>query len=174
VQSGAIDYVSSRERSASSLDHDFRSPPDHFLHFRSGANRSALGSHNFRVFPRHRRVIGDSCAWHQQTQQAAAVRFNFAQLFPLKHPQSNQAIGLATLQQLLETRDLCFAGGHNHLPADFMLQAVLAAEFHHGGGALDAKLGLQGSGLVINAGVNHAAVVPALVTGDSVFLFDQQ
>ena len=49
-----------------------------------------------------------------------------------------------------------------------------AAKFHHGGGSLDTKLRLQGSGLVINAGVNDAAVVSALVPGDGVFLLDQQ
>src|SRR6266851_905149 len=174
MQSGAIDNVSGGERPASRLDRHFRAPPEHFSHFRSGTYGSAVGRDNLRVFPRHCRVIRNSCARHQQSQQAAAVRLNFAQLFPVEHPHSNQSVGLAALQQFLETRYLFFAGGHDDLATDFMLQLVFAAEFHHGCGSLDAKLCLQGSRFVVNARVNDAAVVAALVTSDAVFFFDQQ
>ena len=102
------------------------------------------------------------------------MRLNFAQLFPLQQPQSDETVGLSPLQQFLEPWNLFFAGGHDDLATDFMLQVVFAAKFHHGGGSLDAKLCLQRSRLVVNAGVNHAAVVSALMTGNSVFFFDQQ
>ena len=51
---------------------------------------------------------------------------------------------------------------------------MFAAKCHHGGRTLNTKLRLQRSGLVINAGVNDAAVVSTLVPGDGVFLLDQQ
>ncbi len=102
------------------------------------------------------------------------MRLNFAHLFPLQQAQSDQTVGLTPLQQFLEAWNLFFTGGDDDLAANFMLQVVLAAKLHHGSGSLDAKLCFQGSRLVVDAGVNHAAVVPALMTGHPVFLFDQQ
>jgi len=51
---------------------------------------------------------------------------------------------------------------------------MLAAELDHGRGSAHAKTRLHGTGLVVNAGVNDAAVVSALVTGNPVFFFEQQ
>ena len=51
---------------------------------------------------------------------------------------------------------------------------MLAAELNHRSGSGNAEASLQGSGLVIDAGVNHAAVVAALVTGNAIFLFENQ
>ena len=101
------------------------------------------------------------------------MRLDFAHLFALQHAQSRQAVGLAALQQFLKSGNLFFAGGDDDLAADFILQVVLAAELHHGRGALDAKLGFQGTRLVVDAGVNHATVVSTLMTGHPVFFFDQ-
>ena len=94
--------------------------------------------------------------------------------FLLQQTQSDQAVGLSPLQQCVEAWDLIGAGGDDDFAADFVRQVVVAAKFHHGGGALDAKLCFQRSRLVVNAGVNHAAVVSALVAGNTVLLLDQQ
>ena len=51
---------------------------------------------------------------------------------------------------------------------------MLAAELNHGRGAHDAEASLHRARLVIDAGVNHAAVVSALVAGNAVFLFQHQ
>src|ERR1700688_2508161 len=64
--------------------------------------------------------------------------------------------------------------GHDDLAADVVWNAVLAAEVNHGRGSGDAEAGLQGSGLVIDAGVNDAAVVSALVASDTVFFLEEQ
>ena len=119
-------------------------------------------------------VVGDARAGHQHAQQAAAVRLNFAQLFLLQQSQSGEAVGFSAIEQGVEARDLLGAGGDDDFAADFVRQVVGAAKFHHGGRALDAEFRLQRSRLVVNAGVDHAAVVSALVAGDTVFLFDQQ
>ena len=133
-----------------------------------------MSSQNLGVFLADCGVVGDARARHQHAQQAAAVRLNFAQFVLLQQPQSGEAVGLSTIQQGVEAGDLLGAGGHDDFAADFVRQAVGAAKFHHGGRALDAELCLQRSGLVVNAGVNHAAVVSALVAGNTVFLLDQQ
>ena len=55
-----------------------------------------------------------------------------------------------------------------------MGDAVLAAELDHGRGSGDAEFGLERSGLVIDAGVDDAAVVSALVPGNAVFFFEDE
>ena len=61
-------------------------------------------------------------------------------------------------------------GGDDHLAADLVRDAVLAAEGDHGGGAGDAQLRLQRARAVIKSGVDDAAVVAALVGGEAGFL----
>ena len=102
------------------------------------------------------------------------MRLDLAQLFLRQHPQSGQAVGIAALEQFLESWDFRFAGGDDDLAANFILQIVFAAELHHGGRSLDAKFRLQGSRLVVDARVNDAAIVPALVASHAVFFFDEQ
>jgi hypothetical protein len=48
---------------------------------------------------------------------------------------------------------------------------VLAAEVHHQADSANGKPGFQGAGLVIEAAVEDAAVVRALVAAGSVFFF---
>ena len=102
VQSGTIDHVFGGERSAGGLDHHFRALADHFLNFCSGVYGAALRGHNFRVFSGDSRVVRNSRAWHHKSQQAAAMRLDFAQLFALQHAQSDQTVGLTPLQQFLK------------------------------------------------------------------------
>src|SRR5208282_4004371 len=52
--------------------------------------------------------------------------------------------------------------------------SMFPAELNHCGGARDAQPGFQGSGLVIHSGVNDATIVPALMAGNAVFLFQKQ
>ena len=80
-------------------------------------------------------------------------------------------VGMAAALQLLQAGKFALMGGDNHLAADLMRNAVLAAEGDHGGGAGDAQLRLQRAGAVIEAGVDNAAVVAALVGGEAGFLF---
>jgi hypothetical protein len=51
---------------------------------------------------------------------------------------------------------------------------MLAAELNHGRGSRNAKAGLHGAGLVVDARVNHTAIVAALVASNAIFLFEQQ
>ena len=102
------------------------------------------------------------------------MRLNLAHFFRLQQPQSGKAVGLSALEQDFQARDFVFAGGHDDLPADFVGQVMLTAKFHHRRCSLDAEPRLQGSGLVVNTGVNDSAVVSALVTGNGFFLLDQE
>ena len=65
-------------------------------------------------------------------------------------------------------------GSDDDLAADFVRDAVFAAELDHGCGAGNAEARLKRSGLVVNARVDDAAVVAALVAGHGLFLFEKQ
>ena len=51
---------------------------------------------------------------------------------------------------------------------------MLEAELDHRRGSTDAKTRLQRARLVVDAGVNDAAVVSALVARDAVFFLQEQ
>jgi len=74
---------------------------------------------------------------------------------------------MAAALQLLQARKFALVGRDDHLAADLMRDAMLAAEGDHGGGAGDAQLRLQRAGAVIKARVDNAAVVAALVGGEA-------
>ena len=76
------------------------------------------------------------------------------------------------MHQFVERRELGCLGGDNNLAADRMRNTLLFAELHHGRGAFNAKLGLERAGLVVEPGVDDAAVVACLVQGDAGFLFE--
>jgi hypothetical protein len=55
-----------------------------------------------------------------------------------------------------------------------MRDAMLPAELDHRRGAGDAQLCFERAWLVVNAGVNNAAVVAALVAAHTIFFFQQE
>ena len=55
-----------------------------------------------------------------------------------------------------------------------MGDAVFAAEFHHGGRARHAQFRFQRSRFIVNARMDHAAVMAALMLANTVFFFQQQ
>jgi len=63
---------------------------------------------------------------------------------------------------------------NDNFAANFVRDSMFAAELDHGRGSGNAQPRLEGSGLVINAGVDDTAVVPALMARHGVFLFKKQ
>ena len=53
-----------------------------------------------------------------------------------------------------------------------MFDVVLLAKLVEGAASLDAELGLEGSGLVVETGMNHSAVVSGLVRAKHVLGFE--
>ena len=95
--------------------------------------------------------------------------FNVAQRVAADQPKTREAIGLAALVQFVQAGNFLRLRGYDHFAADLMRQAMGAAKLDHGLRALDTQPCLQRSGFVVNAGVNDAAVVAALVPGHAVF-----
>ena len=83
-----------------------------------------------------------------------------------------QAVLQTTLVETAEALQLGFIHGDDELAADFVGDAVVAAEGGHFLDAGDGEAGLQGAGLVIEAGVEDAAVVAGLVKANAGFFFE--
>lgn len=64
--------------------------------------------------------------------------------------------------------------GDNDFAANFMGNPVFLAETDHRGAALDAKPRFQRSGLIVQASVYDAAVVPRLMRSDLIFLIKNE
>ena len=84
-----------------------------------------------------------------------------------------QAVLGAAFEEIVEARQFFGRGGDDDFAADFVFDAVLAAERDHLLEAANAEFGFGGAGLVIEAGVEDAAVVACLVFGQGAFFFEQ-
>src|SRR5581483_1124103 len=74
----------------------------------------------------------------------------------------------------LETRQFFFGSRDNELSTNLVDDTVLLTKIDHRFRALHAEARLQRSGRVVNAGVNNAAIVSALVACDSRLFLDHE
>ena len=174
VEAGAVDRSARGEVALGCLDHCLATPPRETSDLGSHDDISAACLHKRGVFLRDGNVVGDSRRRHMQGANSGAVRLNLAQLFRAEDGKVGDAIGHASPVKLLERGQLVFAGSDHHLAANFMGDAVFPAECHHCGCPLHAGLGFEGAGLVVEARMDHPAVVAGLVGGNPVLLLDDQ
>src|SRR5579863_4421173 len=97
------------------------------------------------------------------------MRLNLAQLLGADETKSGQPIRLAATAQLFQPREFLLVSRYNNFAADFIRKIVRAAKFDHLPRTLDTQLRLQRSWFVINARMNHSAIVVALVLADASF-----
>ena len=116
-------------------------------------------------------VIDDAFLRNAQCCEAGSVGFDFAELGGVEPLETFKAVLLAARFQFAKAGDFGFVGGYDDLPADFMGDSMLAAEFGHEPNPVHGESALQRTGLVIEAAVEDAAVVRALVAAGSVFFF---
>ncbi len=115
-------------------------------------------------------VVDDAGGVEEQPAKADDIRFALAQLLGVQALHL-QAVLLRALVQGLHALHFQGVGRHQHLAADLELDPVLAAELLGGLGATLAQVGLEAARSVVDACVDHPAVVPGLVLGQDVFLF---
>ena len=84
----------------------------------------------------------------------------------VQHAQALQPVLLAALVEGAQALQFGFIHRHDQLAADFVGDAVVAAEGGHFLDAGDGQTGLERAGLVIKAGMEHAAVVAGLMAAD--------
>jgi len=88
--------------------------------------------------------------------------------------EAGQAVSFSALAEVFEAGEFVRMGGDDDFATDLVGDVVFAAELYHGRGTGYAEAGFQRAGLVIDAGVDDAAVVSALVAGDAVFFFENE
>ena len=102
------------------------------------------------------------------------MRLSLAQLIAAEPAQSAKFIFRAALLERLEPGYFQLVGGNDHFAADLMFDGVLAAELRHLTDSLHGHARLQGARFVIEAGVQDAAVVRALVAAEAGLFFQQR
>ena len=95
------------------------------------------------------------------------MRLDLAHALGLDHRDAGHAVGDAALVQRAQARDLFLRGGDDHLAAAVVLDPVRVTELDGQPGPFHTELGLVRARLVVDAGVDHPAVVPGLVVPSS-------
>ncbi len=98
-----------------------------------------------------------------QRRDARRVRLDLAQAVGVQPPHARHAVGVRAPLDLGERRQLAVAEGDDELADAVDRDAVALAVRVHPRGAVDAQLGLQRAGRVVDAGMDHAAVVTGLM-----------
>ena len=118
------------------------------------------------------RIIDNALLRHAQGRDAADVRLNLAHLGTVYPAKSFETVGSAAIEQALQAGQFAFVGGDHEFAADVVGDGVFAAELHHLSDPGDSQPRFSGSGLVVQAAVQHAAIVTGLVAAHPVFLFE--
>ena len=172
VKSAARDQVTRCDGPLRSLD--VQKPvasPDGLDAF-SAPNLSAFAREKARHLLRHPGEVDDRRAWRMDRAHGAGMRLDFPETLSADHLESRNSVGLTSLEQGLEPRQLGVIGCDNDFSAPIDGDAVRLAELHHAADALDAKPRLVGAGLVVDPRVDDAAVVPRLMSGDARLFFN--
>jgi hypothetical protein len=101
------------------------------------------------------------------------VRLDFAQFVRSNQAQAGKAIGLSPLAQFLQPREFLGVGRDDDFPADLVRNAS-AQNRTMAAAPGTQEPGLHRTGLVVDAGMNHPAVVSALVAGNALFFLEKQ
>ena len=173
MQAGAVDQKVRGEFAGRGFDGPAAAARDHAIGARAGDHAdTAIGEFGDQRGA-HAGVIHDAFLGHAQRGHAAHVRFDLAHLLTLEPAQAFESVGGAALVQGAQALDFDFAGGDHELAADFVRDGVLLAERHHLADAGNGQPGFHGTRLVIEAAVQHAAVVAGLVASHARLLFQQ-
>ena len=118
-------------------------------------------------------VVDDALLGDVEGGEAADMGLDLEHGRAVEEADAGEAVGGGAGGELVEALFLLGGGGHDELAADLVGDAVLAAEVDHLADAGDGEAGLEGAGLVVEAGMEDAAVVGALVAAGAGFLFEE-
>ena len=102
------------------------------------------------------------------------MRFPLADLLRGQPLHALEAVGAATLLEVRQPRQFILAGGHHDLPAPLVRQSMRPAESIHRLAAGHTIGRLERPRLVVEAGMDHPAVVARLVRGETVLGFQHE
>ena len=118
-------------------------------------------------------VVDNAFLRHVQGGLAGRMGFDLEQTRTIEAAQPGEAVGLSTGFEFVQARDFARVDGHDHFAADFMRNVFFAAVGGHGADPLDRETRLERARPVIKPGVEHPAVVGALMCPDRGFLLEQ-
>ena len=118
-------------------------------------------------------VIDDAFLGDVEGCEAADVGLDFEHFFALEEAEAGEAVGGAAFVEAVEAFEFGFVGGDDEFAADFVGDGVGLAEGDHFADAGDGEPGLEGAGLVVEAGVEDAAVVAGLVLAGAALFFEE-
>ena len=104
-----------------------------------------------------------------QGLDAGGVGFDLLQPLRPNHLQPLYSVGSTALVEVVQPPQFLVAGSNYDLAALLIFDFVFVAKAQQGLDSRNAELGLLGIGTVVNAGMNHPAVVARLVTGNGRF-----
>ena len=87
------------------------------------------------------------------------MRLDFLDLFPINLKDLKPVLQTSPIE-VIQNRQLLFVRRDNHFSADFVRDPVFLAKRDHRTVALAGKARLETTRLVINPGVNDAAIAP--------------
>src|SRR5579862_4368857 len=171
VKARAIKHESSRKLATGSCDDGLAAVASQALHFSIGFDRTAFRDDQIGILGANLCVVGNAGARNQEPGYASAVRFDFVRFFLCDHSETGNSISSPTFEEGVQLRNFAFVGSNDQFPANAKREAVFLEKTDHCCRAFDAEFRLQRTRLVIDSGVNDAAVVAALVASYLAFLF---
>jgi hypothetical protein len=102
------------------------------------------------------------------------MRLNLAHLGCVELLQAGQAVLPAPFVQVVQPRNLVGSSCHHQLPAHLVRYVVFLAESNHLPDASNRQPGLHRPRLVVEAAVQHAAVVAALMLSNAGFFLEHR
>ena len=132
-------------------------------HFGIESNLATVFCDNLGIFEGHSHVIHDPGIWRPKPLDPSGVGLVFGDSLSGDFGQSGYAIGSTATVQLFQPGQFLFACGDHHLATQFVREFVLLAESHHPPGAFDDHLCFETAWFVVEASMDHAAVVAGLV-----------
>ncbi len=120
------------------------------------------------------RVVDDAGFGHMEGADAGGMGFVFGDLLFFQPANSFESVGEASFVQGLEAWQLFGFGGDDDLAAYFVRYVLGTAKFQKESVSFSAIEGFERARLIVDAGVDDAAVASGLVFGKAVLLFDEQ
>ncbi len=117
-------------------------------------------------------VVDDTFFGDAEGEEASGMGFYFADLFGWEEAEAAEAVLLAAVVEVVETREFGGVGGDDKFAADFVADRVFLAEGEHLPDAVNGEAGFVGAGLVVEAGVEDSGIVAGLVAADGGLLFE--
>ena len=140
---------------------------------RAGLHVTAIGRDASLEFAANCRVIDDALLRHAQRSDAADVRLALKHRLAPEKLDALKSVLPAALLEFAQALQLGVVARHDQFAADLMRDVGFPAKLDHLPDAPHGENGLGRARLVIEAAMQHAAVVAALVAANFRLLFEQ-